>query len=348
MHVRLGGLGGNPDDLGIKVSKTLFAPRLGAIYRLNDETVFRAGYGVTYDPLPFSRPLREFYPLTIAESLTNINPFGYATTLEQGIPNVASPDLSSGSIPLPIDAQMRSMANDVSRGRIQSWNVAAERRLPHDFVSRRGLCRHTRKRWAPPISTSMPLQLPGCGVNCQPLFQQIWPLHLHLELWGPLTRTNYHSLQVAINRPFKNGLLLEGRLHVVACKERDRRRRLGGAWTGTLQACWTAITRWLATTGRTCSRWRSSTSCRTSPPVRGIERRTLFSVTGRSTGCSAPIQAGRSRSLRTVLTSTCRATGKRPTSTAIQSGRPPRRRRHVFRYVSLQPATWSYIRQHGT
>jgi len=208
MHVRLGGLGGNPDDLGIKVSKTLFAPRLGAIYRLNEETVFRAGYGVTYDPLPFSRPLRGFYPLTIAESLTNINPFGYATTLEQGIPNVASPDLSSGSIPLPNDAQMRSMANDVSRGRIQSWNVAAERRLPYDLsVDVAYVGTHGSDGLADlDVNAST---TPGCGVNCQPLFQQ-FGRSLHLELWGPLTRTNYHALQVAINRPFKNGLLLKG------------------------------------------------------------------------------------------------------------------------------------------
>ena len=37
LNVLLGGVGGVPTDLGIKVSKTLFAPRLGAIYRLNDK-----------------------------------------------------------------------------------------------------------------------------------------------------------------------------------------------------------------------------------------------------------------------------------------------------------------------
>ena len=50
------------------VSKTLFAPRLGAAYRINEKTVFRAGYGITYNPLPWSRPLRGFYPLTIGFS----------------------------------------------------------------------------------------------------------------------------------------------------------------------------------------------------------------------------------------------------------------------------------------
>ena len=71
LDVLLGGVGGVPEDLGIKVSKSLFAPRLGAIYRLNDETVFRTGYGITYNPLPFSRSLRGFFPLTLASDFTH-------------------------------------------------------------------------------------------------------------------------------------------------------------------------------------------------------------------------------------------------------------------------------------
>ena len=90
-----------PKDLGIKVSKTLFAPRLGAVYRLNDNTVFRTGYGITYNPLPFSRPLRGFFPLTLARNSTRPNPYGWATTLEQGIPDVVGPGPELGRLPLP-------------------------------------------------------------------------------------------------------------------------------------------------------------------------------------------------------------------------------------------------------
>ncbi len=64
----LGGVGNIPQDVGINVSKSLFAPRLGAAYRINEKTVFRTGYGITYNPLPWSRPLRGFYPLTIGFS----------------------------------------------------------------------------------------------------------------------------------------------------------------------------------------------------------------------------------------------------------------------------------------
>src|SRR5581483_9126597 len=50
-----------PDSVGIESSKLMFAPRLGLAYRLGNDTVIRAGYGLTYDPMPFGRPLRGFY-----------------------------------------------------------------------------------------------------------------------------------------------------------------------------------------------------------------------------------------------------------------------------------------------
>ncbi|MBS1835504.1 MAG: TonB-dependent receptor, partial [Acidobacteria bacterium] len=64
-QVFMGGRGNVPVSNGMTTSKRLFAPRVGIAYRLNDKTVLRTGYGISYDPLPFSRPLRGFYPLTV-------------------------------------------------------------------------------------------------------------------------------------------------------------------------------------------------------------------------------------------------------------------------------------------
>jgi hypothetical protein len=50
---------------------------------------------------------------------------------------------------------------------------------------------------------------PGGGVDSQPFFQRFGRAN-SLLLWGPFTKSRYHSLQVALNRPFKNGLLLKG------------------------------------------------------------------------------------------------------------------------------------------
>ena len=72
-----------PDNAGISVSHKLFAPRVGLAYRVDDKTVIRAGYGINFDPIPFSRPLRGWYPLVINQA--NIaSGYGWSTTLAQG------------------------------------------------------------------------------------------------------------------------------------------------------------------------------------------------------------------------------------------------------------------------
>ncbi|MPY88211.1 MAG: hypothetical protein GEU99_09830 [Luteitalea sp.] len=208
LEVVVGGLGGNPNDVGLSVSSTLFAPRLGFIYRLNEDTVFRTGYGLTYNPLPFARPLRDPYPLTIAGSFTQDNPWGWVSTLEEGIPEIATPDLSSGRVALPPDVIMRAPEDDVSRGYIQSWNVAVERRLPADlsldlaYVGTKG----TDGFAVLDINAS---DTPGGGNESRPFFAE-FGRNIALNSWGPRISTEYHGLQVAINRPFRNGLLLKG------------------------------------------------------------------------------------------------------------------------------------------
>ncbi|HEY8548526.1 MAG TPA: TonB-dependent receptor [Vicinamibacterales bacterium] len=203
-EVLLGGVGNVPKDLGIKVSKTLFAPRLGAAYRLNDDTVFRVGYGITYNPLPWSRPLRGFYPLTIGFG-NSADAFRYFQ-LAEGIPDIPLPDISSGRVPLPPNVQTRTPDPDnVERSRIQQYNVTIERRLPGDIsVSLAYVGTRTDGGYA---DFNANYAESGGNANRQ-YFAQAGTASI-LD-WGAITKSRYNSLQVAINRPFKNGLLLKG------------------------------------------------------------------------------------------------------------------------------------------
>lgn len=204
--VNLGGLGGNPTDLGLDVSKTLFAPRLGAAYRLNDRTVFRAGYGKTFDPLPWSRPMRGRFPLTIAYSGAGPNGFIPYGNLTAGIPGAPSPDINSGTIPLPRGVDMTSPdPNNMDRGSTQSWNVFFERRLPLDIATSVGYVGTrtdgTYIAWNQNYAES------GGNANRR-LVAQAGTANIS-TLTGT-ARSRYHSLQVAMNRPYRNGLLLKG------------------------------------------------------------------------------------------------------------------------------------------
>jgi Carboxypeptidase regulatory-like domain/TonB dependent receptor-like, beta-barrel len=208
LDVLLGGRGGNPTNLGLTAAKDNFAPRVGAIYRLNENNVFRAGYGVTYNPLPWTRPMRGQYPLTIAVNFQQNEQFGYYSTLEQGIPPIVGPDLNSGRFPLPNAASMRTpKPGDVDRGTIQSWNASYERRLPLDiavdvaYVGARGDGGYML------LDINAP-QTIGGGNQSRPYARL--GRFIDLTSFESGLNTRYHSLQVAINRPFTKGLLMKG------------------------------------------------------------------------------------------------------------------------------------------
>jgi hypothetical protein len=204
-NVLIGAVGRVPDDLGIKVSKGLWAPRVGAAYRLDDKTVLRSGYGITYNPLPWSRPLRGFYPLTIGYSNAITNNYD-TLPLAGGIPEIPLPDISTGAIPLPRNVQTRTPDPDnVDRGRTQQWNLTVEREVFADIsVSLAYVGTRTDGGYA---DVNLNYAESGGNANRQ-YFAQAGTASI-LD-WGSITRSRYHSLQMAVNRPFRNGLLLKG------------------------------------------------------------------------------------------------------------------------------------------
>jgi outer membrane receptor protein involved in Fe transport len=205
--VLLGGLGGNPEDVGLKSSKSLFAPRLGAAYRFDERTVVRAGWGRTFNPLPWSRPLRGFYPLTIAAGFFGPNAFTPFRSIEEGIPEIVGPDLSTGRVALDPSAQMRTPEpENVDRGYIDSWNLTYERRLPLDLVASVAYVGTASREGYADIELNA---VETGGTAARPLNVLFGRTSSTLS-WGSRTRGNYHSLQVAVNRPFLNGLLLRG------------------------------------------------------------------------------------------------------------------------------------------
>jgi TonB dependent receptor-like, beta-barrel len=207
-NVYLGGRGNVPEDVGITVSHKLFAPRAGIAYRLGDKTVIRSGYGLNYDPLPFSRPLRGFYPLTINADFTSPNSYSYASTLAAGIPPFSGPDLSTGIVPLPGNASERSpWGGELHRGYVQSWNFTVERRLPLDLVASVGYVgQHSVHLLA---DRDINFGSPGSGTTGLPYYAA-YGRTVPTNMWDGYLSSSYNSLQVAVNRSFSKGLLLKG------------------------------------------------------------------------------------------------------------------------------------------
>ncbi len=205
--VYLGGRGNVPTNAGISVSHKLFAPRIGIAYRLDDKTVIRSGYGINYDPIPFSRPLRGWYPLVINSNQVAPNGFAPISTLSQGLPPIVGPDISSGIVPLQNGSDERSPGNFIHRGYVQSWNFTIERKLPQNILLSAGYVgTHSVHLLA---DRNLNNSEPGTGTAGLPYFQQYGRTAQTLY-WDGYLSSNYHSLQVSLNRSFANGLLLKG------------------------------------------------------------------------------------------------------------------------------------------
>jgi hypothetical protein len=240
MQVLLGGRGGNPESLNVSSSKKMFAPRLGFAWRVNDDTVVRSGYGLTYDPMPFGRPLRGFYPLTIAQQFLGdyagadpgltFSPYGalsntgtLISSVNVGIRNFGGPDLNQASVPLPGTVQMRSPYNrGLNRGYIQSWNLFVERKLISDIKVEVGYVgTQTTKQLADlEVNASEPGQAAQAALNAR--YGQHASLGWLVEFQLPRAASGGES--PLLKRP-----LPESRLHLLEGHQYDRRHRLGRA-----------------------------------------------------------------------------------------------------------------------
>ncbi len=210
-NVYMGGRGDVPENAYVTVSHKMFAPRVGIAWRVNDKTVIRTGYGINFDPIPFSRPWRGFYPLTINDNYTGINsyqPANGAGTLDGGIPPVVGPDLSTGIVPLDPQATERApVRGELKRGYIQSWNFTVERQLPGKVVASAGYVGQKSTHLL--ADYDLNAGVPGLGQAGQPLYRAFGDVSPIYNSSGYLSST-YHSLQVAFNRQFSQGLMLKG------------------------------------------------------------------------------------------------------------------------------------------
>jgi outer membrane receptor protein involved in Fe transport len=240
--VYFGGFGSTPRDAGITVSKKLFAPRIGFAYRATEKTVFRAGYGLTYDPLPFGRPLRGLYPSTITgyydPSAVGVNnTYGWFNSIDQGIPEIPLPDVSKGTGTLPnnLDMGPRSpWGGMIHRGYIQSWNATLQRQLPWSMD---GSIAYVGTRT---IHQLMDVNInsggPGSAVNpSQSLpFALLYGRTNSVAMWDGIGIGKYHSLQSSLKKRFTHGLMLMTSYtfgKAMAMADED-------GWTGTYSYNW--------------------------------------------------------------------------------------------------------------
>jgi hypothetical protein len=128
--MELCGVGGNPGDCGIKVSKTLFAPSLGVAYRVDDNTVVRAGYALSPTQVEMGNSGTQAFPATVQGVYNGANAYlAASTTLATGFPTIPNPTADShGNVAIPFGAgNVNSVGKNFRRGYIQSYNLNVQR-----------------------------------------------------------------------------------------------------------------------------------------------------------------------------------------------------------------------------
>jgi len=110
-------------------------------------------------------------------------------------------------VKLPQSTFMRTPdPNNVNRASIQQMNIAVERRLPGDVSVDLALVHTRMDHGYADLNTNY--SEPGLGQAGRKYFAVAGTTDLND--WGSRTKSRYKALQLALNRPFKNGLLLKG------------------------------------------------------------------------------------------------------------------------------------------
>jgi hypothetical protein len=203
----IGGVGAVPKDLGVEVSRRLFAPRIGIAYRATSDFVIRAGYGITNDPYPLARPLRTNHPILIELTNRGVNTFQPVYIgIKNGIPPIPVPDLDNGVIDIPSNITAITLPDKFRRGYVQSWNLTLQKGLGWGFVGEVGY-----------VASRSIRQLGYLELNWSPIgggeagrqLNKKFGRTASTRLAGPIGNSIYDSLQARLGRRFRNGYSVE-------------------------------------------------------------------------------------------------------------------------------------------
>jgi len=213
----IAGIGGNPSNLGMKTVYNYFAPRTGFAYRLSDNTVFRGGFGISYQPYPdntyaYNYPIRAnnsyqpnstsaFAPAVLGDGVT-------VATFQAGFPApVAIPIPSNGIIPATgalLSQVYTYIPLDFKNPYVESWNLAVQQALPGNLSMQIAYVANHGVRSTVQQNINQPSTYGG-GSKSDPQNITIGRTAATNQFFLPFS-SNYQGLQMQLTRRFSQGL----------------------------------------------------------------------------------------------------------------------------------------------
>ena len=207
LHVA--GYGSTSNSLNVKNYYKNFGPRTGISWRLNEQTVVRAGYGASAIPFPDNRYAFAF-PVKQNYSGSAANGFQRAGSMATGFPTPVLANIPGDGI-IAVGGSLLNSTYDVipsglHEGTLHSWNVAFQRQLPYGFTADLAYVGSKGVDLVADLDQNASLVY-GSGNAGRPQFAPFG------RTGTSRTRTNlgksrYNGLQIKVDRRFQNGLLV--------------------------------------------------------------------------------------------------------------------------------------------
>ena len=209
------GVAGNASNLGMKTDYSNVAPRLGASYRVTENTVVRAGFGISYVPF-VDNSYAYNYPIKTSTDYVNspiygaaLNPAGGLVNLVTGVP--ATPTVAFGSNGRLVESAANGTIGlgnlyiplNFKNAYVSSWNAVVQQALPGDMSLQVAYVANHGTR----IDVAQNINEPsvyGQGSAYDP-FNVAFGKTASVTEYFLGYSTNYESLQVQLKRRFTKG-----------------------------------------------------------------------------------------------------------------------------------------------
>ena len=213
------GYGNNAMNLNRQNYYKNFAPRAGLAYRLNNKTVIRSGFGISWIPFPDNKYAWDNFPVKQSVQWNNVGTYGQAQTapgvygsMGTGFPALAPAVIPSNGLivantPALLAQSIASViALDYHEGYIESWNLALQRQLPKNFtLDAAYIGNHTVRA---PVTWNLNAGFVfNAGASGRPLYQKFGKnADVNYRYLG--LSNNYNGLQIKVDRRFSGGFLM--------------------------------------------------------------------------------------------------------------------------------------------
>ncbi len=203
------GFGDIPDNVGVRQYYWNFAPRLGAAYRFTDRTVIRAGFGTSIIPFPDNRYAFNF-PVKQNNQFNPANQFAAAGAMSVGLPapqvfSVPNDGKILANTPTLLNQGFFTVPSNLREAKLHSWNVAFQREIFWGLTAEVAYVGNVGRGVIADFNLNAGMT-PGQDNAGRPFFQRFGKV-ASVQTWFP-TDTHYNSMQVKVDRRFKNGFLV--------------------------------------------------------------------------------------------------------------------------------------------